>query len=813
MNSSSSNSSSSSMDSSSSSSWDYSSSSSSSSWNYSSSSSSSLSSSSSSMDSSSSSSSSYLDYHEARVMPFTLEIEQINPAWCITFYGSYAYVGTGSDGLVIRSSNRYTWESFYDTGDVNVTSLLAYGGYLYVGTSPKGKIFRINLSDNTVSDYGEFYTSIKTFVAFNNVVYAITGYPSYVLSYDSFYDKWNKIYEPSGNVQSARVIDSKMYIVSDVGYVVSYDGLTWNLADLGTDNIYSMRKVSKNPFSYTQFSFIDRSAIINTDGLDNETIYDIFPQDRSTGLSSIEQDGTSIVMGSMEWNRLYSCANSSSNARLLFDTDGGGVHCILNVNLGANLVSMGNKLYLVYSGPISNVSNAVSVTTAQNVISSVITADLNANKTVVMTYPNGGEQFQLGQEVTIQWSSTRNVNESIKLDLYKGGVFYQSINSQTANSGNYTWDVPISLPPGDDYKIYIEWLSAGGSTANDNDISDSSFLIATVTTTTTTTTTTARNPLTPDTSITSGIPVLVLPEYEYITAMANDDLSNSILLTTSTGRILETNEAVLNGYMTGNRTVYADVRDGFGYSNSSSTQFTYALYHKIAEINRDKEIVRWVFEEDPSAIATETITGVFTSPVLYVQEDLGFWKELRWTETKPDDTEVVISIKSATSSDALLSKDWEYSFVSVYGETGTIIRALNDLNLNGKYLQLKVSVTTNKYNTTPIVTSVSVLYSTKQASYFFTDRFSLENNANADRGLIVAKITEPQNTEVQLGICDTESVDWNNYEKVNPDRYFSLGGYENIKVGVRFVTYDDTHVPEVAEFALMFGSDIPSEVK
>ena len=208
---------------------------------------------------------------------------------------------------------------------------------------------------------------------------------------------------------------------------------------------------------------------------------------------------------------------------------------------------------------------------------------------------------------------------------------------------------------------------------------------------------------------------------------------------------------------------------------------------------------------------TDRITGTVLSPILNVQEDLGFWKQLMWRELKPDGTEIIICIRAADSLSELELMPWDYCFVSRdsdngYGSTGYITRNLMDVNVDGKYFQFKVTMTTDAKNITPTMLEIVLSYSTKFAVYFFTTKFSLQKDSNMKTGIIVAQITEPQNTEVHFGITNKNSADWNDYTPVSVDKFFSLDNYNNVKVGIRMVAYSDEY-PEVGEFALMSGAE------
>ena len=745
----------------------------------------------------SSSSSSLWDKSEARLIPFTIEEVKSNPTWTVAFYGDYAFAGTGDEGEILRSNNRYNWGVYYKTNDLHVSALYVDNGYLYAGTAPKGIIYRFKMSNNTTTSYGEFGSNIVDFAKYGDDLFVATESGN-IYKFDSVNDQWNFEYKAYGEVTEMDVIHSLLYVAVKGENIVAFDGSNWDIVKLGEYNIGSLRNVT-GEISFVDFSALNRSSTINP--TNDAEIYEIYPQHKSVGISCIEQDGTSIVMGSSNKARVYSLLNDE--LKLLFDTNSNNVYDILNIDVGVNLAAIDNKLYLIHCGDLGSLETEAVTVSTENLDSS---SESDGDKTVILTYPNGGEQFELGQEITIQWSSTRNQNDAIKLDLYSSEEFLQTIANQTTNDGQFTWTIPLSLDTGSNYKIYIEWLSAGTVAEEDKDLSDGTFSFAFTTTTTTTTTTTAANPQEPDTSSCRGIPILILPEDEYITSMANDNTLNSVLLTTSTGRILECKESVINGYLTGERTVWATVKDGMGISNVASTQYMYALYNRIAEVNEEKEIVKWKYVEKPAAIPFEKIHGIFISPVLYVQEDIGTWKTLLWNETKSDEMEIIVRLRAANSTAALENSDWSHSFKSTVADLGAVTRDLSNVHITGQYMQIKVDMSSES-NLSPAVSDVTIVYTTQEASYFFTTRFSLENGSDINTGLVIAEITEPVNTEVQMGICNFESSDWNDYQIVPYEKFFSISDFENMKVGLRFITYDDTNIPSASGFSIIFSGD------
>lgn len=308
------------------------------------------------------------------------------------------------------------------------------------------------------------------------------------------------------------------------------------------------------------------------------------------------------------------------------------------------------------------------------------------------------------------------------------------------------------------------------------------------------------------------IPILILPNDEYISFMTKDD-KMGIMFTTSTGRILSSEQSSLNAYLTGNRTVYANVWDGYGNgSNMATSDFFYALYKRITEITQDKEIVKTRFFTKQTSYLCDKITAEFVSQVMYVKQDMGVWKEIVWEEYKPENSDIKIYIRTATSSDELQKTPWKYCFKSEDGENSIITRKLNNIMISGQYLQMRVEMISYENNISPMLANVSIKYSTKKSFYFFTEKFALENGSDVKNGIMSASITKPINTEVNFGITDKNSADWNDYQTIDVDKLFPVSNYKDIKVGIKLVSYNES-IPTVDEFALMFGDEKKQIIK
>ena len=775
------------------------SSSSESSFGFSESSSSSDSSSSSSIDSSSSSSSSFLDYHDERLLPFTYTSQKNKSIWTIAFDSKYAYAGTSDDGMIIRSSDRYIWENFYQLDDILVTALFVNSGTLFAGTSPNGIIYRMNLSTNDVILDQVSNGSVVGFVSFNGVVYAATSSPAIVYRFDPVNKSWVVFYRAHGNsINQISSFGGKIWLAMDAENMVSYDGNEWILEISQPDNIATTRRVSKNVFSHVTYDFIDTKSVNVTDGFENEDILDIFPYNRLVGIGSFSQDGSTVSVGGKNHGRVFNYNNG--NLTPIFDTDADGVQYLLNIDTGANLAAMDDKLYLVHCGDITIPTKPAPVEQPE---------DPNAGKTVVITSPNGGEVLTIGSTIDISWSSTRGLNDGVRLALYKSGAEILSITDRTSNDGIFSWNIPLTLSDGTDYQIYIEWLSATATPADtDKDLSDANFSIFFTVPEIAPTEESEEIPEgTPDVSQCRGIPIIHFNNNERVTFMTKDTQKGGVLFATSFGRILYADDATLNAYRTGERLVYADVTDGYGnQSDTVAESFMYALYKRILEINEDKEIKTWKYMEDTAIIPVERVTAVFVSPILQVQEDIGFWKQLIWSEDKPEDTKITVCVRTGETVESMQAKPWGTCFNSSDGEANPITRDLNNVNLEGQFAQFRILMETRSNDETPKVTSASLVYSTKRAQYFYTVKFSLESQSDICKGLLTATISQPTNTEITFGYNASNSADWDDYTIIDPNKFFEMPNIDNVKIGIRMVSYDES-LPVVDEFGLMFSGD------
>jgi len=97
---------------------------------------------------------------------------------------------------------------------------------------------------------------------------------------------------------------------------------------------------------------------------------------------------------------------------------------------------------------------------------------------IMVTSPNGGEQWAKGTVHPIRWFD--NLCEKVRIELWKGSAFHSVIAFSVPSSGVYNWILPniTTLVPGSDYRVRIAAM-ANATTATNAvyDFSDSYFSI------------------------------------------------------------------------------------------------------------------------------------------------------------------------------------------------------------------------------------------------------------------------------------------------------------------------------------------------
>ncbi|MHC1707256.1 MAG: Ser-Thr-rich GPI-anchored membrane family protein [Bacteroidales bacterium] len=113
-----------------------------------------------------------------------------------------------------------------------------------------------------------------------------------------------------------------------------------------------------------------------------------------------------------------------------------------------------------------SVSNNSSITDASDATFSV--GNTNA---IVITSPDGGENWTLGKVKEITW--TYEITTNVKIELYKNDVFDRLLTASTPCDGSFSWSIPTNFPPDTGFRVKITSVANAGVF----DWSDHSFAI------------------------------------------------------------------------------------------------------------------------------------------------------------------------------------------------------------------------------------------------------------------------------------------------------------------------------------------------
>ncbi len=74
---------------------------------------------------------------------------------------------------------------------------------------------------------------------------------------------------------------------------------------------------------------------------------------------------------------------------------------------------------------------------------------------IVVTSPVGGEVWQRGVSYDITWQHSGTVGNTVRIDLYQGGVFHSILADATENDGLFAWGVDPNLDISNDYTVRV----------------------------------------------------------------------------------------------------------------------------------------------------------------------------------------------------------------------------------------------------------------------------------------------------------------------------------------------------------------------
>ncbi|NUM55262.1 MAG: exo-alpha-sialidase [Candidatus Hydrogenedentes bacterium] len=147
------------------------------------------------------------------------------------------------------------------------------------------------------------------------------------------------------------------------------------------------------------------------------------------------------------------------NASMTTDT-GGDVFSVLDTDRDGHWIAAWR----------SNDSLGDTIGTDSDILTANLTIDV---PTIMVTKPNGGERWNIGDKETVEWESTGDAGNKVVIELLKGSNVVETIDNSTKNDGKQKWTVPKSVDTGNGYKVRVY----SKSNSNISDESDDKFKI------------------------------------------------------------------------------------------------------------------------------------------------------------------------------------------------------------------------------------------------------------------------------------------------------------------------------------------------
>lgn len=239
--------------------------------------------------------------------------------------------------------------------------------------------------------------------------------------------------------------------------IVSGTNILWKLENGVKEAIYSISEFSINDFDVSP----DGKIVIAFGGIS----YDI--------LRVLSNDFYTILLNEkIEGAKASKCTYCEQ----------GKFYMLVELNSGIGLYSSVHYLYDAKTNVLSKSEFSNDV-----VITATTTTQPIATEKVEIDFPSGGITWEIGSIQEIKWRSIASATDGVSIELFKNGIFVDTITPLTNNTGIFNWTISSEYESNSFYQIKITWLSSNSSSDN-FDVSDN-FVLTNIPQTTTTTTT------------------------------------------------------------------------------------------------------------------------------------------------------------------------------------------------------------------------------------------------------------------------------------------------------------------------------------
>jgi hypothetical protein len=182
-----------------------------------------------------------------------------------------------------------------------------------------------------------------------------------------------------------------------------------------------------------------------------------------------------------------------------------------------------------------------------------------------------------------------------------------------------------------------------------------------------------------------------------------------------------------------------------------------------------------------SAGKIEEEKGEYVSEIFDGTNDLVKWETLSWQVTELFDTQVLIYVRTSTSSNDILTAAWQGPYSSLQSAGVALSHLL------GQFIQFKAVLISNAKGMSPTFHRATIRAITSESVHFFTTNFAMPTKLN--KGIITSKKVVPVAADVVFGLNTTNSIDWTEYQEVDENRIFNINQTgHNLRVGIKFIS-------------------------
>jgi hypothetical protein len=211
------------------------------------------------------------------------------------------------------------------------------------------------------------------------------------------------------------------------------NGSSWNTITASTAN--------SGAYNWTVPNTPSTSCLVkvtDTVGPTSDTSDAVFTIEALRTLAVTSPNGGENWEGTTSHNITWSSTGSIANVKLEYSTNNGSSWNTIT----ASTANSGTYNWTVPNTPSTSCLVKISDTAGPAADTSDGIFTIAAQRTLTLTSPNGGENWEAGTSQNITWTSTGSI-ANVKLEYStNNGSSWNTITASSANSGSYNWTVP-----------------------------------------------------------------------------------------------------------------------------------------------------------------------------------------------------------------------------------------------------------------------------------------------------------------------------------------------------------------------------------